>query len=64
MFTNTFVAHLGCIHIGEALLVFLENVQNGILGQKFEFHSICTYLGGANTIRMDPKCLLNSMYKL
>jgi hypothetical protein len=28
--THTFVAHFECIHIGGALLNFLENVQNGI----------------------------------
>jgi hypothetical protein len=33
LFTHTFVAHLRYIHIGGALLDFLENVQNGILGQ-------------------------------
>jgi hypothetical protein len=46
-----------------ALLDFLENMQNDI-SRPFEFHSICTYLRGANTICIDPKLLLNIFYKL
>jgi hypothetical protein len=53
------VAHIRCIHIGGALLDFLEKCAKWHLYAKFEFHSICTYLRGANTIHMDPKFLLN-----
>jgi hypothetical protein len=58
------VAHIGCIHIGGALLDFLEKCAKWHLFAKFEFHSICTYLGGANTIRMDLKFLLNIFCEL
>jgi hypothetical protein len=58
-FTHTFIAPLGCIDIGGTLLNFFENVQNIIYRTKFEFHSICTYFGRANSICMDLKCLLN-----
>jgi hypothetical protein len=58
------IAHIGCIHIGGALLAFLEKYAKWHLLAKFEFHSICTYLGRANTICMDPKFLLNIFCKL
>jgi hypothetical protein len=64
MFSNAFIAPLGCIDIGGALLDFLKKYENGIYTPKFEFHSICTYLGGDNSICMDLKCLLNIFYKL
>jgi hypothetical protein len=58
------VAQIRCIHIGGALLDFLEKCVKWHLCAKFEFHSICTYLGGANTICMDPKLLLKILCKL
>jgi hypothetical protein len=46
MFTHTkIVALIGCIDIVEALLDFLEKCAKWHLYVKFEFHSICTYLG-------------------
>jgi hypothetical protein len=64
MFAHTFVAPLRCIDIGRVLLDFLEKCVKWHLYAKFEFHSICTYLGRANSICMDPKCFLNIFYKL
>jgi hypothetical protein len=60
MFTHIFVAPLGCIDIGGALLNFLENCAKWHLYVKFEFHSIYTHLGGAKSICIDSKCLLKS----
>jgi hypothetical protein len=45
--THKFVALIRCIDIGGALLDFLEKCTKWHLYAKFEFHSICTYLGGA-----------------
>jgi hypothetical protein len=64
LFTHIIIAPPRCIHIGGALLDFLEKCAKWHLWAKFEFHSICTYLGGANSICMDSKCLLNIFCKL
>jgi hypothetical protein len=58
------VAHIRCIHVGGSLLDFLEKYVKWHLYAKFKFHSICTYLGGANTICMYQKFLLNIFCKL
>jgi hypothetical protein len=58
------IARIRCIHIGGSLLDFLKKCAKWHLYAKFEFHSICTNLGGANTVRMDPKFLLNIFCKL
>jgi hypothetical protein len=53
------VVLIGCIDTGGALLDFLEKCAKWHLYAKFEFHLICTYLGGVNSICMDQKYLLN-----
>jgi hypothetical protein len=53
--THKIVTLIGCIDIGGALLDLLEKCAKWHLLVKFEFHSICTYLGGANSICMDQK---------
>jgi hypothetical protein len=45
-------------------LGFSWKMRKMALLAKIEFHSICTYLGGANSICMDPNCLLNIICKL
>jgi hypothetical protein len=64
LFTHTIVAPLGCVHVGGALLDFLKKCTKWYLWAKFEFHSICKYLWGANSICMDSKYLLNIFCKL
>jgi hypothetical protein len=64
LFTHSFVAPLGRIHIGLALLDFLEKYAKWHLYATVEFHSIFTYLEGVNSICMDSKGLLNIFCKL
>jgi hypothetical protein len=51
--TYKIIALIECIDIGGALLDFLERCAKWHLMAKVEFHSIYTYLGGANSICMD-----------
>jgi hypothetical protein len=61
--SHTFVAHLGCIDIGE-LLDFLEKCAKWHFMSKLNSTLYGHSEGGANFICMDPKCLLNIFYKV
>jgi hypothetical protein len=57
--THKIVALIRYIDIGGGLLDFLEKCAKWRRYAKFKFYSISIYLGGANSICMDQKCLLN-----